>query len=251
MTRQRSALAAELRQASKEYGPDPQLNSRLADIVTKAKKLGFPKASIDNAIARGQGVSPSGATLDTVTIEAMLPSSVAVIVECQTDSKLRTLADIRQILKDNGGIATPTSHLFERKGKVVLEKTSSAGETEVFDRAVEAGAVDVDHDEEGNIVITTEPNETSAVGNALAQSLGNKVRSSEVIWKPKEEVMVNLTSSESLNNFLGKRNLSPQIGSVLMGGIIQITSMETQVSRMCIRTVDPSLHNDSAYRHYS
>jgi transcriptional/translational regulatory protein YebC/TACO1 len=61
-----------------EYGPDPKINPRLATVITTAKKMGFPKASIESAIARGQGVSPNRAPLENVTIEAMIPPSVAV-----------------------------------------------------------------------------------------------------------------------------------------------------------------------------
>ena len=70
-------------QASKDHGPDPNSNARLATLIAGAKKSGFPKSSIENAIARGQGLSPTGAALEMVTVEAML-SSMAVIIECQT-----------------------------------------------------------------------------------------------------------------------------------------------------------------------
>ena len=72
-----------------EYGPDINTNPRLAGLVVHAKKAGFPKSSIESAIARGQGVSPSGAMLETMTIEAMIPPSIAAVIECQTDSKAR------------------------------------------------------------------------------------------------------------------------------------------------------------------
>ena len=65
------------------YGADPNSNTRLAALVANAKKAGFPKASIDAAIARGQGRSTSGAALENVTIEAMLPNAIAAVIECQ------------------------------------------------------------------------------------------------------------------------------------------------------------------------
>lgn len=69
------------------YGPDPASNPQLAAVVATAKEQGVPKATIENAIARGQGISPKGAALENLTIEAMIPPSVAIIIECQTDSK--------------------------------------------------------------------------------------------------------------------------------------------------------------------
>ncbi len=204
MTRQRTAIAEELRHASKENGPDPQINSRLADTVTRATKMGFPKASIENAIARGQGVSPSGVALESLSIEAMIPPSVSVIVECQTDSKLRTLTDLRTAVKDFKGTVTPTNHMFERKGKIVFENVRDVDEAEIFDRTIEAGATDVEVQEEGNVVILTDPSQTTAVASTLARTLGFKIKASEIIWDPKEDMMVDVSSPEDLESFLGK-----------------------------------------------
>lgn len=185
------------------------MNSRLADVITKAKKIGFPKASIENAISRGQGLSASGVALENVTIEAMVPPSVAVIIECQTDSKPRTLADMRLAIKEAGGNVTPTNHLFERKGRVVFENSLNIGETDIFDRAIEAGAIDVEVEEEGDVVVTTKPSQTTAVASALAQSSGFKIKSSDIIWDPKEDMMVDVPSLGELVTFLGKfRNIS-------------------------------------------
>jgi len=203
VTRQRSAIAEELRQASKVNGPDPQMNPRLADIVTKAKKIGFPKASIESAIARGQGVSSGGIALENLSIEAMIPPSVSVIVECQTDSKLRTLSDLRLAVKEAKGTMTPTNHMFERKGRIVFEKTRDVNEAEIFDQTIEAGAIDVEIVGEGDVVVLTDPSETTAVASTLAQNLGFKVKSSDIIWDPKQEMKVDVPSSENLESFLG------------------------------------------------
>ena len=185
-------------------GPDPQLNPRLAAVIAAAKKQGFPKQSIENAIARGQGVSSSGAPLDSVTIEAMLPFSVAAIIECKTDSRLRTLADIKYLIKEAGGSVTATNHLFERKGKIVFERSDEAMEEEkVFDIAVEAGASEVDVDEIGTIKIETEPARTTAVAETLAGSFSMEAETCEIVWVPKEEMMVQAGDPDGLSRFLG------------------------------------------------
>ncbi|KAL6719657.1 hypothetical protein ACLMJK_001578 [Lecanora helva] len=206
VTKQRSVVADELFQASKNGGPDPQFNTHLADAITRAKKIGFPKTSIENSIARGQGRSSGGAALENVTVEAMVPPSVAVIIECQTDSKQRTLNDMRQVLKESNGVMTPTSHLFERKGKIMFENPRVIGETEIFDRAVEAGATDIEIEEGGNIVVTTEPTQTAVVANALTQSSGFKVTTSDIIWEPNDDTMVDVPASGDLDSFLGRYN---------------------------------------------
>ena len=207
MTKQRSALTQELQLASKQYGADPQFNPRLATVITAAKKQGFPKASIENAIARGQGRSPTGATLESITIEAMVPPSVAIIVECQTDSKARTLNDMKLAIKDYGGTMTPTSHMFDRKGKIVFEGSKKFGEEEIFDLAVEAGATDVQVDDDGKVVISAESSQTTAVADTVAKSSGLKVESLDIIWDPKEDMMVNVASPEALDSFLGDYKL--------------------------------------------
>ncbi|TKA71829.1 hypothetical protein B0A49_06172, partial [Cryomyces minteri] len=116
--KQRSIHAHEISQASKVYGPDPNINPRLAHAIATAKKSGFAKASIEAAIARGQGVSASGAKLESLTIEAILPPSVAVVIDCETDNKLRTLADVRLLIKHYEGNVTPTNYLFAKKGRI-------------------------------------------------------------------------------------------------------------------------------------
>ena len=203
MTKQRSGLVQELQVASKQYGGDPQFNPRLATVINSAKKQGLPKALIEGAIARGQGRSATGATLESLTIEAMIPPSVAVIVECQTDSKGRTLNDIRALIRDFGGTATPTSHMFDRKGKIVLEGHTSTSEEEIFDQAIEAGAIDVQMEEDGKVVVLAEYSQTTAVADALAASSGLGVMSSDIIWVPKENMMIDVASPDILDGFLG------------------------------------------------
>ena len=204
MHKQRSAITKELQLASKQYGADSQFNPRLATIITAAKKQGFPKASIESAIARGQGRSPTGTALESLTIEAMVPPSVAIIVECQTDSKARTLNDVKLAIKESGGTMTPTSHMFDRKGKIVFVGSQGIGEEDIFDQAIEAGALDVQMEEDSKVVVYAESSHTTAVADALATSSGLKVESLDIIWDPKEDMMVDVAASEMLDSFLGR-----------------------------------------------
>lgn len=158
---------------------------------------------IESAIARGQGRSVTGAVLESLTIEAVFPSSAAVIVECQTDSKLRTLQELKSTIRDAGGTITPISHMFDRKGKIVFEASEAIGEGEIFDQAVEAGAIDVQTEEDGKLVVYTETSHTKAVADTLATSSGLKIENSDIVWVPKEDMMVDVESPETLENFLG------------------------------------------------
>ena len=186
------------------YGPDLSANPRLAALVAIAKKQSVPKATIEYAIARGQGISPKGTGLESVTVEAIIPPSVATIIECQTDSKARTLADIRNVIKDFGGTVTPTTHLFERRGKLVFEKANGLNESEIFDKAIEAHATDVLVEEDGNVVVYTEPNQTKAAAQMLEEVLGLKVQTSDLVWEAKEETKVEVGNSEGVEEFLEK-----------------------------------------------
>ena len=203
MTKQRSAFVRELEHASRQYGADPQSNPRLANIITAAKKQAMPKASIESAIARGQGRSLTGAALESFTIEAMVPPSVAVIVECQTDSKARLLLELKSAIRDYSGTITPTAHMFDRKGKAVFEASRGSEEEKIFDQAVEAGAIDVQTEEDGKIVVYTEPSHAAAVANKVATSSGLKVQSLDIIWDPKEDMMIDVASPEMLDGFIG------------------------------------------------
>ena len=196
-------MVRELEFASKEHGADPQSNPQLANIITTAKKQGLPKALIESAIARGQGRSLTGAALESLTIEAMVPPSIAVIVECQTDSKARTLNELKTAIRSSGGTITPTTHMFDRKGKIVFEASPGSEEGEIFDQAVEAGAIDVQTEEDGRLVVYTEPSHTTAVADKMATSSGLGVQSVDIIWDPKEDMMVDEASPEMLDGFIG------------------------------------------------
>lgn len=148
------------------------------------------------SIARGQGKTTSGAALEPVTIEAILPPSVAAIIECQTEQKARVLQDIRYIIKETGGTATPTSYLFERKGKIVFEKQDGVNLDDYLEPAIEAGALDVTEDDEGRLTVFTEHTNTKAASEKLVESTGLKIESYDVIWDPNEDTMVKVEDEE-------------------------------------------------------
>ncbi|KAJ9603362.1 hypothetical protein H2200_012140 [Cladophialophora chaetospira] len=181
--------------ASKLGGPDPSMNSRLAHAIATAKKGQLSKTSIEHAIAKGQGKSPSGQALENVTIEAMLPYGVAAMIECQTDNKARTLTDIRYIINKAGGTSTPTAFLFEKKGRVTFEEQEKLGVEEALEDAIEAGALDISS-EEKRLVIETEPAEVMAVAQTLQKKLNLQVEKAEVVYVPNEDSVVTLSDEQ-------------------------------------------------------
>ncbi|KAK3700680.1 hypothetical protein LTR37_015869 [Vermiconidia calcicola] len=201
--RQRSVFAQEIATASKLFGPEPSSNPRLADFITKAKKEGFAKASIEGAIARGQGRSASGANLESITVEGILPNNIAVIVECETDSRLKTLSDVRLVMKDAGGSATPCAYLFEKKGRVVFERTDGVSAESILEAAVEAGATDVDQDEDGELVVFSEPGDTKAVGEAVSSAMELMIKRSEIVWSANPDTKVAIPSEDAAEELSG------------------------------------------------
>ena len=181
---------------NKVYGPDPQFNPRLGLEIDKAKKSGMPKALIEAAIARGQGKSTTGAALENVTIEAILPANVAVVVDFETDSRLRTLADTRLIVKKAGGNVTPTGYLFEKKGRITYAAKEGIGADEALEVALEAGALDIVEGEEGKLIVYTAPAETKAIAEKMSSALGLEIEASEIIHDPVEDTKVDVDGAE-------------------------------------------------------
>lgn len=193
-------FAQEIATASRLFGPEPGANPKLADLITKAKREGFAKASIEAAIARGQGRSLTGVSLEYLTVEGIMPNNVGVIVECETDNKLRTLAQVRLVIRSNGGTVTPSSYLFEKKGKVVFDQKDGVGLDEVMDPALESGATDVDELEDGSVVVFAAPEETKSVGEAVSEALGVQVKTSSIIWDPNEDTKTAVVSEDAAVN---------------------------------------------------
>jgi transcriptional/translational regulatory protein YebC/TACO1 len=173
---------------------------------------------MESAIARGQGKSTTGAALEYVTLEVIMPPTVAMIIETETDNRARTLSDLRYLVKSHGGSVTPTSYLFQKKGRVAFEKDErNLGVDDVLDEAIEAGAEDVETDEDGSIVLWTEPNMTTSAAEAMQKSFGLKVESSDIIWDANEDTKVALEdkeAAEKLTSFIEAVQENPNVQGV-------------------------------------
>ncbi len=130
------------------------------DRISEHDEAGYPKVSIESAIARGQGVSSSGKALEAVVVEALLPSSVAVIIDCLTDSKARTLQDVRSVIKDHDGMVSAIGYIFTKRGRILFDPGEQDLTAEdVLDEALEAGAEEIEDDENGDIMVRTQWNQ--------------------------------------------------------------------------------------------
>jgi transcriptional/translational regulatory protein YebC/TACO1 len=169
------------------FGPDQASNPRLSLSITKAKRASCPKDAIDAALARGQGLSPTGTKLEAFTEEAMLPAhGVAVLVDCLSDSKGRTRLEMKNILKDNGASQASTAYLFSKRGHIRAKLEDGVGEDAVMECVIDAGALDV-HVEEDGFELLTEVSDISKVCGRLKQDLDIDADEIDVIWVPNSQ----------------------------------------------------------------
>lgn len=167
-------LGRELLVAVKQGGPDPAGNSKLKDVIAKCKAANMPNDTINNAIKKAAG-SADSANYEEVIYEGYGPNGVAVIVEGSTDNKNRTAADVRHAFDKSGGNLGTTgcvSYLFNKKGVIVIDKTSTdMSEDDLMLLALDSGAEDFEAEEEV-YQITTAPEDFSSVREKLeAQGL--------------------------------------------------------------------------------
>ncbi len=165
-------LGRELLIAVKQGGPDPAGNSKLKDVIAKCKANNMPNDTINNAIKKASGEG-SSAKYEEITYEGYGPNGVAIIVECNTDNKNRTAADVRHVFSKAGGnLGTSgcVAYMFEKKGILVIEKeTCSLGEDDLMMLAIDSGAEDFEAEEEV-YQITTAPSDFTSVTEKLTEA---------------------------------------------------------------------------------
>jgi YebC/PmpR family DNA-binding regulatory protein len=161
-------LIRQVEVAAREGGGDPDANPTLRTMFQKAREASVPLDTIDRAIKRGTG-ELEGVRYEQVSYEGYAPSGVAVIVECLTDNRNRTGADIRSIFSKHGGsMAEPgsVSWQFERKGVILVPKEGAVVEDDLMLVALDAGAEDIT-DAGDHWQVTTPPSDLPAVRTAL------------------------------------------------------------------------------------
>jgi YebC/PmpR family DNA-binding regulatory protein len=170
-------------------GGDPEMNPRLRTAVNAAKAVSMPSDNIKRAIMRGTG-ELEGATIEEVTYEGYGPGGAAVIVQCATDNRVRTVSEMRHLFSKAGGnLGEPNSvaWMFERKSNVVIEG-DKATEEQLMEVALEAGADDVQNHGDSWVVLS-EPEAHDAVVEALAKA-NIPTLSAEVALVPKNTMAV-------------------------------------------------------------
>lgn len=177
-------IGRELAVAVKNGGPDPNNNSKLKDVIAKAKQNNVPNDNIERMLKKAAGDS-NGADYEEIVYEGYGPSGVAVIVEALTDNRNRTAGEVRHYFdKAGGNMGNPGSvtFMFSREGVILIEKEDVDEETLMME-AIEAGATDFISDDEDVFEIRTDANEVGAIRDALEEK-GFKAISSEPAYIP-------------------------------------------------------------------
>lgn len=161
----------------------------------------IPKAIIESAIASGQGKSATGAKLEPMTMEFLMPPDIALIIDIETDNKQRTLQDLKLAVKKAGGIAGSTAFNFVRRGRAVL-KPGEAGVviSDLIDEAIEhEGAQDIDSLPDGVHVLWTDPSALMAITRVFLSKFELELLAADIVWAPNEDTMVKLNSDDAAN----------------------------------------------------
>jgi len=172
---------------SARSGGDPSMNPRLRLAIDKATDQNMPKDTIERAIKRGSG-SQEGVAYEEIRYEGYGINGAAVIVDCMTDNRTRTVADVRHAFSKYGGnLGTDGSvaFLFKHCGQLIF--APGTDENKLMEAALEAGADDVIASEDGSIEVITGANEFVAAKDALAKA-GFKPELAELTMKPSVEV---------------------------------------------------------------
>jgi len=174
----------------RQGGPDPNSNSKLADVIAKAKANNMPNDNIQRAIKRASGESDDS-IYEEITYEGYGPGGMAVILEIITNNRNRIASEVRHIFDKAGGAMGATgcvSWMFDTKGLIVIEKNPDIDEDELMMQAVEAGAEDFVPDVDV-FEITCDPSDFSSVRSAL-EELGYSFVQAEVTRIPSNTVDV-------------------------------------------------------------
>lgn len=162
-------IGRELAVAVKEGGPDPNNNSKLKDIIAKAKANNMPNDTIDRSIKKAAG-DANAANYEALTYEGYGPSGIAIIVTTLTDNKNRTASNVRNAFTKGGGNVGTTgcvSYMFDQKGQIIIAKEDCEWDPdELMMLALDAGAEDFS-DEEDSYEIITAPEDFSKVRETL------------------------------------------------------------------------------------
>ena len=207
-------IGKELAIAAKDGGSNPDTNSKLRDIIAKAKSNNMPQDTINRAIKKGAG-EMEGVSYEEIVYEGYGSNGVAVIVKALTDNKNRTAGSVRSIFSKQGGNLGANgcvSWMFQTKGQLVVERKDDMDEDEIMMQALDAGAEDFNAEEEVFEIITT-VEDFSGVREKL-ESEGLEFISSEITMIPDNMVAVDVEAAGKVEKLIDKLEDDDDVQSV-------------------------------------
>ena len=214
-------IGREIAIAVKEGGADPANNSKLRDVIAKAKANNMPNDNITRSIKKAAGEGGS-VNYEEITYEGYGPGNMAVIVEVLTDNRNRIAAEMRHIFDKSGGnlgASGCVSWMFDKKGLIVIERSALLDEDEVMMRALDAGAEDFNAMEDAFEVYTA-PSDFSAVREAL-EAAGYTFISAEVRMIPQNTVNVDDAETvEKIERFLERLDDNDDVQEVYHNAVM-------------------------------
>lgn len=188
--------------ATREGGPDPDGNSRLRDVIEKAKQANMPNDNIARAIKRGSG-ELGGENFEEIMYEGYGPGGVAVLLDATTDNRNRTAGELRHLFDKNGGNLGESgcvAWMFERKGLIIIEKTEGIDIDEIMMVSIDAGADDVEELDD-SLEIITSVEQFEAVKASLKEN-NIEISNAEVTYIPSSTIGVDKKDEEKVEKLL-------------------------------------------------
>jgi YebC/PmpR family DNA-binding regulatory protein len=201
-------------------GPEPEMNPRLRLALLKCRGANVPKDTLKNAILKGSG-KLEGVNYEEIRYEGYGIGGAALMIDCTTDNKTRTVADVRHVLSKAGGnLGTDgsVSFMFKRLGFFLF--APGLTEDEVMEVAIEAGADDVQTNEDGSIEVTCDPMQFEEVLKAFNDK-GWEPEVSEVTWKSDSETVLTGEDGEKMQRLLDALEDLDDVSQVYTTAVIE------------------------------
>jgi YebC/PmpR family DNA-binding regulatory protein len=196
-------------------GADPSMNAALRMALENARKNSMPKDTVERAVKKGAGLLDEPVDFSTVTYEGYAPHNVPVIVECLTDNQRRTAPNMRVLFRTGSlGGAGSVSWDFDRCG--AIEALPPAGGEDPEEAAIEAGAQDVEPDDNDGARFITAPTEVNMVGMALTER-GWTVSSQKLVWIPKNPMTLDEDALAEVEAFLAALDEDDDVHEIYAG----------------------------------
>ncbi len=196
-------------------GADPETNSRLRMAIEQARKASMPRDTLERAIKKGAGLLDEQVHYELVTYEGFAPHQVPVIVECLTDNKNRTASNIRLLFR-HGQLGSSGSVSWDFNYLGMIEAQPAKADANAEEAAIEAGAQDLEVNEDGSVLFLTAPTDLDAVAKALP-AWGYNVQSMKLGYQPKNPVSLDDSARAEVEHFLENIDADDDVQNVYVG----------------------------------